>query len=147
MTFLILLIFIFVVEGVGMMIGLSFAPGEWYAQLTKPPFNPPDYLFGIVWPLLYLLVAIAGWRVFTRRISGWGFWVAQMVLNWAWTPLFFGLNLIFWGIWVVLAAFLLSLAFIAATWKSDKIAAWSFIPYTGWLGFALLLNVSIWWLN
>lgn len=147
MTFLILLIFIFVVEGVGMMIGLSFAPGEWYAQLTKPPFNPPDYLFGIVWPLLYLLVAIAGWRVFTRRIAGWGFWVAQMVLNWAWTPLFFGLNLIFWGIWVVLGAFLLSLAFIAATWKSDKIAAWCFIPYTGWLGFALLLNASIWWLN
>jgi tryptophan-rich sensory protein len=147
MNFLILLVFIIVVEAVGAAIGLFFIPGEWYAGLAKPPFSPPNQIFGIVWPALYLLVAIAGWRVFTRKIEGWGLWVGQMVLNWTWSPVFFGLHLIFWGIWVILGAFVLSLAFIATSWKHDRIAAWCFVPYAAWLGFALLLNVSVWWLN
>ena len=147
MNFLVLLVFIVVVQVVGAAIGLSFPSGEWYAALNKPPFNPPNELFGIVWPALYLLVAIAGWRVFTLKIAGWGLWVGQMVLNWAWSPVFFGLHLVFWGIWLILGAFVLSIAFIATTWKRDKIAAWCFVPYTAWLGFALLLNVAFWWLN
>ncbi len=110
-------------------------------------FNPPNWIFGYVWPALYLLVAIAGWRVFTLRIKGWGLWLGQLVLNWAWTPIFFGLHQMFLGIWVILGAVLLSMAFIATTWDRDRIAAICFIPYTAWLAFALLLNVSIWWLN
>ncbi len=147
MRFLLLLVFIIVVEGVGMALGLSFPAGDWHAALQKPFFNPPNWIFGYVWPVLYLLVAIAGWRVFTLRIPGWGLWLGQLVLNWAWTPVFFGLHQMFLGIWIILGAFLLSLAFIATTWNRDKIAAFCFVPYTAWLGFALALNVAIWWLN
>ncbi|MEL6702505.1 MAG: TspO/MBR family protein, partial [Pseudomonadota bacterium] len=107
----------------------------------------PNYLFGIVWPVLYVLVAISGWRVFTLRISGWGLWLGQLVLNFAWTPVFFGAHLIFWAIWVIFGALVLSIAFIATTWSRDKIAALCFVPYTAWLGFAFALNVAIWWIN
>ena len=147
--FVTLIVFILVVEGVGGLIGTQFGVDEWYTQLNKPFYNPPGVAFGIVWPILYLLVAIAGWRVFTSEgeTPGWGLWLGQMILNWAWTPLFFGAHHIFWGIWIVLGALAFSLAFISAVWEKDRLSAWCFIPYAAWLSFALLLNASLWILN
>ena len=147
--FLVLLAFILVLQGVGYLLGTAFPAGDWYATLQKPFFNPPSYLFGVVWPVLYLLVAVAGWRVFTSggAIPGWGYWVAQMVLNWAWTPVFFGLQLVFWAIWVIAACLLFSIGFMVRTWPHDRLASIAFVPYVAWLSFALVLNVAIWWLN
>lgn len=147
--FITLIIFIVVVEGVGALIGTSFAADAWYDALNKPFFNPAPQVFGLVWPILYLLIAIAGWRVFVSEgeTPGWGFWIAQMLLNWAWSPLFFGAHQIFWAMWVLVGILALSLAFISVTWEKDRLSALCFIPYVGWLAFALLLNLSIWILN
>ncbi len=147
--FILLVVFVVVVEGVGAFMGTQFMAGEWYSALNKPFFNPPAAAFGLVWPILYLLIAFAGWRVFISdgEIPGWGYWVIQMVLNFAWSPVFFGAHQIFWAIWVIGGALLASLAFASVTWEKDRLASVCFIPYIAWLGFALLLNVSIWLLN
>ena len=147
--FFVLIIFILVLQGVGAVIGLSFQPDGWYDALTKPPFNPPPQIFGVVWPILYLLIAIAGWRVFTSggTVPGWGAWVVQMVTNWAWSPVFFGAHMIFWAMCLLGITLLATLAFIGITWGKSKLASLCMIPYVAWLSFAFLLNASIWILN
>jgi tryptophan-rich sensory protein len=86
-----LILFLILVIGGGLAIGFLTAPGEWYAALAKPDFNPPNWLFAPVWTLLYILIAIAGWRVFERNRNGWPMklWWAQLVLNFLWSPIFF----------------------------------------------------------
>lgn len=147
--FLALVVFILVLQGVGYLLGTSFPAGEWYEGLNQPPFRPPNWLFGAVWPVLYLLIAIAGWRVFTSdgRIPGWGLWLGQMVLNWAWTPVFFGLHWVGTALVLLALTLLLSVAFMVRTWPHDRIAAGCFVPYVAWLAFAFALNLWIWWMN
>ena len=147
--FVTLLIFVVVVEGVGALLGMTFAPDAWYNALNKPFFMPQAAVFGTVWPVLYLFVALAGWRVFTSegKLPGWGLWVSQLLLNWAWSPMFFGAHLVFWSIWVLVGVLAFSLAFISVTWDRDRFSALCFIPYCAWLCFALLINGSVWVLN
>ena len=147
--FITLVVFVVAVQGIGALIGMTFSADEWYQGLNKPIFNPPSYLFGIVWPVLYLLVAIAGWRVFSSEgdMPGWGLWVGQMLLNFAWSPIFFGAHHIFWAMWVLVAILALSLSFMATSWHRDRIAAFCFVPYVAWLAFAFILNFSIWAMN
>jgi benzodiazapine receptor len=147
--FVTLVIFVLVVGGVGALIGTSFPVDGWYEALEKPFFMPEPALFGLVWPVLYLLVAIAGWRVFSSEgaIPGWGLWISQLVLNWVWSPMFFGAHLIFWSIWIIVGVLSLSLAFISVTWDRDRLAAACMIPYVAWLAFALLINVTVWLMN
>ena len=147
--FVTLLIFIVVVEGVGFFLGTNFPADSWYETLNKPFFMPPPETFGLVWPILYLLVALAGWRVFASegKLPGWGLWVGQLILNWAWSPIFFGAHQIFWGIWIIAGTLSLSLAFMSVTWDKDRFSALCFVPYCAWLTFALLINASVWVLN
>ena len=86
--------FLALVLGGGLVIGYLTLPGAWYAGLHKPPFNPPDWLFGPVWSLLYVLIAVAGWRIWARDRDGTAkrIWSAQLVLNFLWSPVFFGLH-------------------------------------------------------
>src|SRR5687768_7302876 len=76
--------------------GAQFEPGEWYAQLTKPSWTPPNWLFGPVWTALYVAIAIAGWRAWVSTGARWtpalAAWVVQLVLNTLWSWLFFGLH-------------------------------------------------------
>ena len=148
-SLVILAIFLVVVIGVGALIGINTAPGEWYAQLNKPPFNPPNWLFGPVWFTLYALIAIAGWRTFLAEPNGLGMklWYGQMVLNWLWSPVWFSLHLLWPAFIVIIAIFALVLAFIANRWDRDRLSAWLFVPYALWVGFASLLNLSIAVLN
>jgi tryptophan-rich sensory protein len=141
--------FLVVVIGIGALVGTSTAPGEWYAGLAKPPFNPPNWLFAPVWFCLYVLIAIAGWRTFLRapRSSAMALWVGQMLLNWLWSPTFFSLQLLWPAVIVILAMLLAILAFITASWNRDRLAAILFVPYAAWVGFASLLNISIAVLN
>ena len=66
-----LVLFLLLVVGGGLVIGYLTSPDDWYARLDKPPFNPPGWLFGPVWTALYVLIAVAGWRVWRRDVSGW----------------------------------------------------------------------------
>jgi tryptophan-rich sensory protein len=143
-----LLLFLLVVIGVGLAIGLTIRPGAWYASLNKPSFNPPNWIFGPAWTMLYILIAIAGWR--TWQLDGWSgwpvrLWAGQMMLNWLWTPLFFGAHAMSLGLVVIICLLLTILGFIGVS--RDAIARICFIPYALWVGFASLLNASLLSLN
>jgi benzodiazapine receptor len=140
-----LVLFLGLVVGGGLVIGYLVAPGEWYAGLAKPPFNPPNWIFAPVWTVLYGLVAIAGWRIWRQDADGWPMrlWWAQLVLNFAWSPIFFGGRRIDAAFVVILLLFVAILAFIASVWRQDRTAAWLFLPYAAWVAFATILNASI----
>ena len=144
-----LLAFLVLVTGGGLLIGALTIPGPWYQALQKPPFNPPNWLFGPAWTLLYLLIAIAGWRVFVHARSGllMKVWWLQLVLNFLWSPVFFGLQLIGPAVAVIAALLATILAFIVMAWRVERMAAWLFVPYAAWVAFAATLNLSIWLLN
>lgn len=142
-------LFAALVAGGGLLIGTVTLPGDWYAQLAKPDFNPPGWVFGPVWTLLYILIAIAGWRVWQVDRAGWAMrlWWVQLGLNFAWSPAFFYLHRI--GLALVILAGLLAavIGFIAAAWYRHRLAACLFLPYAAWVAFAGLLNASILALN
>lgn len=116
----------------------------WYRLLRKPKQTPPDWVFGVVWPVLYGLIAWSGARTARRKDpAALALWSAQLVFNAAWSPLFFGARK------ARLALFDLGLtlgATAAYTWRvarSDSKAAWAMAPYLGWLSYAGTLNAGI----
>lgn len=123
----------------------------WYPTLAKPSFNPPNWLFGPVWTMLYITVAVAGWRVWRRAgftdNRAYAAFGAQLALNLLWPALFFGLQ----RLGLALAGLVLLWISIAVTllmfWRHDRIAALLFAPYLAWVTFAGALNAAIWWLN
>lgn len=134
---------------VGIFIGTQTAPGSWYQDLRKPAFNPPNWIFGPVWTVLYIFIAVAGWRTWLKapRSAAMAFWYGQMGLNWAWSPLFFTAHMMWAAFAVIVAMFALILLFIRARWHSDRVSAALFLPYAAWTGFAGLLNLSLAMLN
>lgn len=144
-----LAVFLAIVIGVGAVIGAATAPGEWFASLEKPPFNPPNWVFAPTWFVLYVLIAVAGWRTFLRdqRGTAMKLWAGQMVVNWLWSPAFFALHWLWPAMLVILAMLVLIVSFIAVSWRQDRVSAWLFVPYAAWVCFASLLNLSIAVLN
>jgi tryptophan-rich sensory protein len=144
-----LAVFLSLVLGGGLVTGFLTAPGEWYADLTKPSFSPPNSLFAPVWTVLYVLIAVAGWRTFERNGAGFPMrlWWAQLALNFLWSPVFFSAHRIGLALLIVVLLLTAILAFIAASWRQDRLAAWLFVPYAVWVAFASVLNGAIWQLN
>lgn len=127
-------------------------PG-WYAALEKPFFNPPNWVFGPVWTLLFAMMALAFWRVLQRPAGTPGRGAAivahlvQMALNVTWSVVFFGLNSPAGG-FLVIGLFLVAIGITIRLFASlDRPAAWLLAPYLAWVSFASVLNASIWWLN
>jgi tryptophan-rich sensory protein len=144
-----LFLFLALVIGGGLAMGFFTRPGEWYAGLEKPSFNPPNWVFAPVWTTLYIMIAVAGWRVW-RADSGsmaMKLWWAQLVLNFVWSPMFFAAHQLGAALAVVLALLATILAFIASAWRVDRIAAWLLAPYAAWVAFASTLNASLLALN
>ena len=141
--------FLLLTMGGGILIGAGTPPGDWYADLRKPFFNPPDWLFGPVWTVLYAMVAVAGWRTWMRGYKGlpMQIWFVQLAANFAWSPAFFGLQRPGLALIIVLAMGALTALFIARTWTADRASALLMAPYMAWVGFAGLLNLAIWWMN
>ncbi len=126
--------------------------GTWYRTLQKPVFNPPDWVFAPVWTLLYLMIALAGWRVWrSRGLAGaraaMAAYAAQLALNLAWSFLFFGGRMI--GIALVEIVLLLAAIVVNAVlfWRIDRLAGWLLAPYAAWVAFACMLNFALWRLN
>ena len=144
-----LTLFLLLVFGGGLVIGFLTAPGEWYAGLAKPPFNPPNWVFAPVWTVLYVLIAVAGWRTFERDRSSWPMklWWAQLVLNFLWSPVFFAAHRIGLALLVILLLLAAILAFLVMSWRQSRVAAWLFAPDASGVAFAAVLNGSIWLLN
>jgi translocator protein len=125
--------------------GAQFRPGAWYAALDKPPWTPPNWVFGPVWTVLYVFVAVAGWLIFTRVRTGLagGLWIVQLGLNAAWSWLFFGLQrpaLALADIVLLLAVIVALLIHLA---PRQRAAFWLLLPYAVWVGYALSLNAAI----
>jgi len=144
-----LILFLVLVVSGGLVIGFLTVPGAWYAGLAKPAFNPPSWLFAPVWTLLYILIAVAGWRIWWRDGGSlpMKLWSAQLALNFLWSPVFFAAHQTGLALAVILLLLAAILAFIATAWRRDRVAAWLFVPYAAWVAFASLLNVAIFVLN
>lgn len=141
--------FLVLVIGGGLLIGWLTAPGEWYRALAKPAFNPPDWLFAPAWTLFYLLIALAGWRIWRMESGKWlmRLWWAQLLLNFLWSPTFFAAHEIGLALVIVLLLLAAIVAFILSCWRRDRVAALLFLPYAAWVTFASALNASILALN
>jgi tryptophan-rich sensory protein len=148
--YLSLFVFLAIVMGGGLLIGFATMPGEWYASLVKPPFNPPNWIFGPVWTLLYVMIAVAGWRTWQRSRSGSAMklWTAQMALNFVWSPVFFAAQMLGVALVVIITLLGCIVAFIVQSRRDGEgISALLFTPYAAWVSFATLLNASLWYLN
>lgn len=148
-SWLVLAAFLLVVIGVGALIGTQSQPGTWYESLAKPPFNPPDWVFGPVWFTLYVMISVAGWRIWMVDFKGpaMKLWFGQMAVNWAWPPIWFIGHMLWPAFAVILTLLVLVAAFALAARRQDFLAAWLFVPYLAWVGFATVLNLSIALLN
>lgn len=133
--------------------GAFFRPGQWYEQLRKPGWRPPNWLFGPVWSILYLMIAVAGWLIW--RAAGdtaagqaaLAVYAVQLLFNAGWSAVFFGLRRPDLGLIEVLLLWSAILATILLFLSIRPLAGYLLVPYLIWVSFATLLNFSIWRLN
>lgn len=141
----------FAAAALGSWLTLPSIP-TWYAGLTKPFFSPPNWVFGPVWTLLYAMMAIAFWRVWTLgrgtalQVAVLAFAV-QLALNVAWSGAFFALHMPWLALIDIVALLLAIIATMGAFSRIDGLASWLLVPYLAWVSFATALNAAIWWLN
>jgi len=149
------LIFILICEGAG-IIGSVFTmpsiPG-WYAGLSKPPFNPPSWIFGPVWTILYAMMGLSAYLIYQSGIGkkevkrALAVFAVQLLLNTLWSIVFFGVHMIFAAVIVILLLWGMILVTIIVFHRISKAAAYLLIPYILWVSFATVLNISLYILN
>lgn len=133
-------------------VGGFFLPGEWYASLRKPAWNPPNWIFGPVWTALYVTMAIAAWLVWRRggfagqRVAL-SLYLAQLFFNALWSPLFFGLHNPGLAFVDLVLLWLVLVGTTVAFWKARVVAGALLAPYLAWVTFAGALNFALWMLN
>jgi len=147
-----LVLWIAVCLGGGLVIGFLFQPDDWFRALARPWYAPPNWVFAPVWTLLYVVMAYSMYRVeregpSTEVTIARRFFLAQLILNFAWTPLFFGAHLM-WAAFIVIAGLLVMIgATILVFEKVDRLAARLLVPYGAWVTFASFLNAGYAFLN
>ena len=121
----------------------------WYVELVKPSFNPPSWIFGPVWTLLYLLMGISLYLVWIKKSDKNAFILfgTQLVLNALWSILFFGLNAPLYAFIEIILLWGFIFATIFYFYKIDKVSAYLLLPYILWVSFAAILNLAIFILN
>lgn len=125
----------------------------WHAGLTKPAFNPPNWIFGPVWTTLYVLMTFALWRILrisqpsSERRLALALFCVQLGLNVAWSWMFFAAHSPFLGMINIVPQWLAVVATAVALYRLDRLAAWCLAPLVAWVGFASVLNIAIWRLN
>jgi benzodiazapine receptor len=140
--------------GIGSLGGIftiSEIPG-WYAGLQKPSFNPPNWLFGPVWTMLYLLMGISFYLIWKQPVStvrnvGLTLFVIQFILNFFWSILFFNQHMIAAAFLEMVFMWIFILLNIIWFGKLSSTAAWLLVPYLCWVSFATVLTAAIWKLN
>ncbi len=139
---------------IGAISGIATASGinNWYVTLNKPVFNPPNYLFGPVWTVLYILMGVSFYLILqsknailkNRAIT---IFFIQLFLNFSWSFLFFKFQLVGITFIEIIILWVSIIIMIVAFYKINKVASWLQIPYLLWVSFASVLNGSIWILN
>jgi tryptophan-rich sensory protein len=124
-------------------------PGSWYAELTKPSFNPPNWIFGPVWTTLYILIGISLYLAIKNKVNLRAklVFTAQLLLNTVWTILFFGFEKIGLALIEIIMLWAFILWNIILFYKKSKAAAYLLIPYLLWVSFATILTLAIYILN
>ncbi|MBN1766298.1 MAG: tryptophan-rich sensory protein [Sedimentisphaerales bacterium] len=131
----------------------SGPPGQWYESLNKPPFNPPGWIFGPAWTILYLMMGIAFFLVWQKGLKikdvkiALTLFLIQLTFNAAWMPIFFGYQKIFIAFIDIILLWFAILLTIIKFWNISKTASILLIPYILWVTFASVINLSIWILN
>lgn len=143
------LVVTFLACGVGLALGGDPA---WYRELALPAVAPPGWVFGPVWTVLYILMAVSVWLVWRRlpprrAVVPLGLYAAQLILNAAWTGIFFGLRLILPALVEMLVLLVLIIVMAVVFARHSRVAAGLLLPYIGWVGFASYLTLRIWQLN
>jgi tryptophan-rich sensory protein len=124
----------------------------WYPVLQKPAWTPPDWVFAPVWTLLYIAMAVAGWRAW-RSETPFGarmifrLYAAQLALNAFWSILFFGFQRPGVALIEIIVLWLVLIRILVRFRETDRVAAWLWAPYVLWVSFAAVLNAAIWDLN
>ena len=142
------LVFLFACMAAGLT-GSLFPPGEWYSELNKPVWTPPNWIFPVAWPILYLLMSYSGATLANLESSGsaLALWSLQISLNTLWTPVFFGLKNLKLGL-IIIILLLVSVAICTYVfWLYAWIAGLLFLPYLAWVVFAAALNAAVFKLN
>jgi tryptophan-rich sensory protein len=140
---------------VGAVSGVATSSGvaDWYPTLAKPSFNPPAWVFGPVWTVLYLMMGVAAFLVWKRGLDSGGVRLAltlfliQLALNGLWSILFFGMRSPGWALIEIVILWLAIAGTFVAFRLVDPVAGWLLLPYWAWVSFATILNASLWWLN
>jgi translocator protein len=139
----------------GAVVGLLTGPGAspWYQTIEQPPWNPPDWVFGPVWTVLYFLMGIASWLVWRK---GWnahevrtslGLYGGQLALNLLWPIIFFALPSPGWALLEILVLWMLIIVVLVRFRRLSSSAAVLLAPYLLWVSYAATLNAGVWWLN
>jgi len=138
----------------GFVSGIATAQNidTWYTQLEKPWFQPPAWIFGPVWTVLYLLMGISLFLIWRSergafRSRGLLLFFIQIALNFAWSFIFFQFRQPGWAFTEIILLWITLTAMVAVFSRVSKAAAWLQVPYLLWVSFATVLNGSIWWLN
>ncbi len=124
----------------------------WYAELNKPFLNPPNFVFMPVWTILYISLAVFIWMIDRQPhsplvVQAKKLFVWQLILNFAWTPIFFGMHSILGGLIVLLILDFLVFRLISVSFQINKICTYIILPYFCWLLYATYLNISLFLLN
>ena len=133
-------------------VGALFKPGMWYESLTKPAWTPPNWVFPIAWAILYLMIAFSGWLVW--RVVGFSalsfafiFYFSQLLLNAAWSWLFFGLHRMDLAFIDIVLLWITIVANIIAFHTIHPLASYLLVPYLAWVSYVAALNFTVWQLN
>lgn len=135
--------------------GFVFPLGDanlWYVTLVDPSFAPPNWLFGPVWTVLYLLMATSAYKIMTDGDSRYqniaiALWGLQLALNTIWTPIFSGAQNLEIAFYYIIALWVTIVAYIFVSWRVNRWASYMFMPYLAWVSFASVLNYAYWQLN
>ena len=145
-----LVIWIVFIQFISFMMGMMTTANidSWYKEIHRSSLTPQGYVFGIVWPVLYLLIAIAGWRIWNiEKVKSLKqlkyLYITQMLLNWLWTPVFFGLHYITVSLIILLAMILSTVTLCFKIYKIDILILYLLMPYALWQLFAAYLNFYI----
>jgi len=148
----IILAIIFLAAGGIMSMSVSSSLNGWFAVLNKPFLNPPDFIFAPVWTVLYISLAVFIWLIDRQPHSplisqAKQLFIGQLILNFLWTPVFFGLHSIWGGLIILLILDFLVFRLISMSFQINKTCAYIILPYFCWLLFATYLNASLFILN
>lgn len=142
---------------VGAPLGLSFigaltsngGDSDWYRQLKKPPWTPPNWAFPVVWTILYILMGVSSWLIwlrggFEKQSIPLSMYLFQLLLNLMWTPIFFGLHRVGLALVEIILLWLAIVETMYLFWHVNPIAAYLFVPYVIWVSLASTINLYIW---